>query len=81
VAINEVRPGITGWAQVHGRNSLSWQAKFEYDVWYVEHRSFSLDLRILALTVKQVLRRDGINQRGQATTQEFLGTEEGVAAQ
>ena len=73
---HEVRPGITGWAQIHGRNRLSWEAKFEYDVWYVDHRSFWLDLKILALTVKQVLRRDGISQQGHATAQEFLGTEE-----
>jgi lipopolysaccharide/colanic/teichoic acid biosynthesis glycosyltransferase len=73
---HEVRPGITGWAQIHGRNKLSWEAKFEYDVWYVDHRSLWLDLRILALTVKQVLRRDGISQQGHATAQEFLGTEE-----
>ena len=73
---HEVRPGITGWAQIHGRNRLSWETKFEYDVWYVDHRSFWLDLKILALTVKQVLRRDGISQEGHATAQEFLGTEE-----
>jgi sugar transferase EpsL len=73
---HEVRPGITGWAQVQGRNRLSWEAKFEYDVWYADHRSLWLDLKILALTVKQVLRRDGISQPGHATAQEFLGTEE-----
>jgi lipopolysaccharide/colanic/teichoic acid biosynthesis glycosyltransferase len=73
---HEVRPGITGWAQVHGRNRLSWEKKFEYDVWYVDHCGPWLDLKILALTVKQVLRRDGISQQGHATAQEFLGTEE-----
>jgi sugar transferase EpsL len=73
---HEVRPGITGWAQVHGRNRLSWEKKFEYDVWYVDHYGPWLDLKILALTVKQVLRRDGISQQGHATAQEFLGTEE-----
>jgi sugar transferase EpsL len=73
---HEVRPGITGWAQIHGRNRLSWEEKFEYDVWYVDHRSLWLDLKILALTVQQVLRRDGISQPGHATAQEFLGTEE-----
>jgi sugar transferase EpsL len=77
---HEVRPGITGWAQIHGRNKLSWEAKFEHDVWYVDHRSLWLDLKILALTVKQVLRRDGISQQGHATAQEFLGTEETSAA-
>jgi len=73
---HDVTPGITGWAQIHGRNRLSWEAKFEYDVWYVDHRSLWLDLKILALTVRQVLRRDGISQQGHATAQEFLGTEE-----
>jgi sugar transferase EpsL len=73
---HEVKPGITGWAQIHGRNRLSWEAKFEHDVWYVDHRSLWLDLKILGLTVKQVLRRDGISQQGHATAQEFLGTEE-----
>jgi lipopolysaccharide/colanic/teichoic acid biosynthesis glycosyltransferase len=73
---HEVRPGITGWAQINGRNRLSWEAKFEHDVWYVDHRSLWLDLKILALTVKHVLRRDGISQEGHATAQEFLGAEE-----
>jgi lipopolysaccharide/colanic/teichoic acid biosynthesis glycosyltransferase len=73
---HEVRPGITGWAQIHGRNELAWETKFEYDMWYVEHRSLWLDLKILGVTVKQVLRRDGISQQGHATAQEFLGTEE-----
>jgi sugar transferase EpsL len=77
---HEVKPGITGWAQIHGRNRLSWEAKFEYDVWYVDHRSLWLDLKILALTVKQVLRRDGISQQDHATAQEFLGTQEASSA-
>jgi lipopolysaccharide/colanic/teichoic acid biosynthesis glycosyltransferase len=68
-----VRPGITGWAQVHGRNALTWEEKFEYDVWYVERRSFWLDVRILALTVWTVLKREGISQPGHATAQEFMG--------
>jgi lipopolysaccharide/colanic/teichoic acid biosynthesis glycosyltransferase len=72
---HEVRPGITGWAQIHGRNNLTWEAKFKYDVWYVENRNFWLDLKILALTMKQVLRRDGICLEGHATAPEFLGTE------
>jgi sugar transferase EpsL len=73
---HEAPPGITGWAQVHGRNRLSWEEKFEYDVWYVDHRSLWLDWKILALTVLQVLRRDGISREGHATTVEFFGTEE-----
>jgi lipopolysaccharide/colanic/teichoic acid biosynthesis glycosyltransferase len=71
-----VKPGITGWAQVNGRNALTWERKFELDTWYVDHRCLRLDLKILALTVKQVLRRDGISQRGYATAPEFLGNEE-----
>jgi len=71
---HEVRPGVTGWAQVNGRNSLSWQQKFEMDVWYVENRSFWLDLRILWMTVKKVLLRDGISAQGQATMEKFRGT-------
>jgi len=70
---HEVKPGITGWAQVHGRNALSWRQKFELDVWYVDHRTFALDFYILLLSVVKVLRRDGINQAGEATAAEFLG--------
>jgi lipopolysaccharide/colanic/teichoic acid biosynthesis glycosyltransferase len=70
---HEVRPGLTGWAQVNGRNALSWEAKFALDVWYVDHRSLRLDLEILARTVGQVLRREGINATGEATMPEFLG--------
>lgn len=70
---NEVRPGITGWAQVNGRNSISWEQKFSYDVWYVDHFSFWLDLKILFLTVKKVLVREGISQQGEATMEEFKG--------
>jgi len=70
---HEVRPGITGWAQVNGRNALSWEEKFALDVWYVDHHSLWLDLRILALTVLKVLSREGISQPGQATMEEFLG--------
>jgi len=70
---HEVRPGITGWAQVNGRNAVAWEARFALDVWYVEHQSFSLDLRILWLTVLRVLRSDGINQPGAATMQKFTG--------
>jgi sugar transferase EpsL len=71
---HEVKPGVTGWAQVNGRNAISWEQKFSLDVWYVEHGSFRLDLWILALTFLKVLRRDGINQEGQATQSEFMGS-------
>lgn len=71
---HEVLPGITGWAQINGRNALSWQDKFRLDVWYVDHWSFWLDVKILILTVWKVLRREGINQPGQATASEFDGT-------
>jgi len=74
---HEVRPGITGWAQVNGRNAISWDQKFALDVWYVDHLSFWLDLRILVMTVWRVVQRDGINQRGYATTTIFQGTSEG----
>jgi lipopolysaccharide/colanic/teichoic acid biosynthesis glycosyltransferase/glycosyltransferase involved in cell wall biosynthesis len=70
---HELKPGITGWAQVNGRNSITWERKFELDVWYVDHWSLWLDLKILALTVSQVLRRDGINQTGRVTMAEFQG--------
>ena len=70
---HEVRPGITGWAQVNGRNALSWQAKFKYDVWYVDHLSFILDIRILYRTLCQVFSRSDINQPGSATAEEFKG--------
>lgn len=68
-----VRPGITGWAQVNGRNALTWEQKFELDVWYVDHVSFLLDVKIIALTVWKTLKREGISQPGQATMQEFMG--------
>lgn len=70
---HEVRPGITGWAQVNGRNTISWTKKFEYDVWYVDHCSFLLDIKIVFLTVKKVLVRDGISHEGQATMEAFNG--------
>ena len=70
---HDAKPGITGWTQVNGRNALSWEQKFEMDLWYVDHRSFWLDVRILARTVWQVLRRDGIAQPGHASMPEFLG--------
>ncbi len=68
---HEVKPGITGWAQVNGRNSITWEEKFKLDVWYVDHKSFGLDIKILAMTVWKILRREGIDQPGQATVQEF----------
>jgi len=71
---HEVRPGITGWAQVNGRNALTWEQKFAYDVWYVEHQTFWLDMKILGLTVWQVLTRRGINASGEATMGEFEGS-------
>jgi lipopolysaccharide/colanic/teichoic acid biosynthesis glycosyltransferase len=70
---HEVRPGLTGWGQVNGRNALGWEERFRLDVWYVENRSLALDLRILALTVKQVLTREGVSQPGHATTEKFRG--------
>lgn len=70
---HEVRPGITGWAQVNGRNRLSWDEKFRLDVWYVDHRSLALDLRILILTLAAVFRRSGISAAGEATMGEFNG--------
>ena len=70
---NEVKPGITGWAQVNGRNSISWEKKFEYDVWYVDNVSFLLDVKILILTVLKVVKSEGINEQGQATSNEFKG--------
>lgn len=70
---HDVRPGITGWAQVHGRNAISWKKKFELDVWYVDHCSFWLDLKIILLTVKKVVVREDITKEGQATTEFFNG--------
>ena len=70
---HEVRPGITGWAQVNGRNAIGWQQKFEYDVWYVDNMSFALDMKIVWLTLKKVVVREGISQEGQATMEAFKG--------
>ena len=72
---HEVKPGITGWAQVNGRNAISWEQKFEYDVWYVDHQSFWLDMKILYLTVLKVFKREGISAAGQATTEAFKGNQ------
>lgn len=70
---HEVRPGITGWAQVNGRNAISWTKKFELDVWYVDHISFFLDLKIIFLTMRKVFMRDGINSENDATMEDFNG--------
>jgi len=72
---HEVRPGLTGWAQVHGRNAVDWNERFELDVWYVDHRSFWLDMKILAMTVHLVLSRRGVSAQGEATMREFRGDE------
>lgn len=74
---HEVRPGITGWAQVNGRNAISWEDKFKLDVWYVDNQSLWLDIKILWLTVKKVLVRDGISAEGEATMAKFTGRESG----
>jgi undecaprenyl phosphate N,N'-diacetylbacillosamine 1-phosphate transferase len=71
---HEVRPGITGWAQVNGRNAISWERKFKYDVWYVDNLSFLLDMRILLLTILKVVKSEGISQDGQATMERFTGS-------
>lgn len=71
---HEVKPGITGWAQVNGRNALTWEQKFALDVWYVDHQSLWLDLKIMALTIWKILRCEGISQPGQATAEEFMGS-------
>ena len=71
---HEARPGITGWAQVNGRNALSWEDKFTHDVWYVDHVSFMLDLRILLLTAWKLVRREGITMPGEATTRKYTET-------
>jgi sugar transferase EpsL len=70
---HEVRPGLTGWAQINGRNDISWEQKFELDVWYVDHVSWALDTKIVLLTVWRTLRREGVSQPGQDTMQEFMG--------
>ena len=76
---HEVRPGVTGWAQINGRNALSWEEKFRLDVWYVDNQSFWLDLKILALTVKKVFVREGISAAGEATAAKFTGSREDKA--
>lgn len=73
---HDVKPGITGWAQINGRNAISWEEKFKYDVWYVDNRSFWLDIKIIWLTVKKVIIREGISADGEATMPVFYGSEE-----
>lgn len=70
---HEVKPGITGWAQINGRNAITWDEKFKLDVWYVDNQSFWLDVKIIVLTVWKIFKREGINQQGQATMEEFKG--------
>ena len=70
---HEVRPGITGWAQVNGRNAISWEEKFKYDVWYVENQSFWLDMKIIWMTIKKVIAREGISADGEVTMPKFTG--------
>tara|TARA_R110002110_G_scaffold139153_2_gene325674 strand:+ start:8724 stop:9320 length:597 start_codon:yes stop_codon:yes gene_type:complete len=70
---HEVRPGVTGWAQINGRNAISWEEKFELDVWYVDNRTLWLDLKIIWLTIRKVLKRDGISAAGEATMPKFTG--------
>lgn len=71
---HEVKPGITGWAQINGRNAISWEKKFELDVWYVDNRSFFLDLKILCLTVRKALVSEGIQQTNHVTAERFTGS-------
>ena len=71
---HEVKPGLTGWAQVNGRNAITWEEKFSLDVWYIDNRSFLLDLKILAMTLWKVVSREGISAHGEATMPEFMGT-------
>ncbi|AQV03102.1 sugar transferase [Desulfococcus multivorans] len=70
---HEVKPGLTGWAQIHGRNDISWEDKFNMDVWYVDHQSLWLDINIILTTVGKVLKREGISRAGEATAAEFMG--------
>ena len=74
---HDVYPGLTGWAQVNGRNAITWQDKFQHDVWYVDNWSFWLDIKIILLTLWKVIKREGISQPGQATTEYFMGNSEG----
>jgi sugar transferase EpsL len=71
---HEVRPGITGWAQVNGRNAITWEEKFKLDVWYVDHWSLWLDIKIMGMTIWKIIQREGISQQGEATAKEFMGS-------
>jgi len=71
-----VLSGVTGWAQVNGRNAISWEEKFKYDIWYVENQSYWLDMKIIWMTIKKVIAREGINSPGHATTENFKGNDE-----
>jgi len=71
---HEVKPGITGWAQVNGRNAISWEQKFEYDIWYIDNYSFYLDIKVLLLTTKKVLNKEGVTSQNSATTENFKGS-------
>lgn len=73
---NDVRPGMTGWAQINGRNAISWEDKFKLDTWYVQNQSFMLDIKIMLLTIKKVVKRDGISGAGEATMSRFTGSKE-----
>jgi lipopolysaccharide/colanic/teichoic acid biosynthesis glycosyltransferase len=77
---HDVLPGITGWAQVNGRNALTWQDKFHLDVWYVDHWSLALDMRILLMTLWKVVLREGISQPGHATAEEFMGNDDKITS-
>src|SRR5690242_20960121 len=70
---HEVKPGITGWAQVNGRNAISWEQKFEYDVWYVDHLCFTLDVKIIFLTITKIIKAQDVNEQGKATVEYFKG--------
>jgi len=78
---HEVKPGITGWAQIKGRNAISWEEKFQMDVWYVDNQTFWLDIKILILTLWKIIKREGINQPGQATMTKFMGSRKDAEAQ
>lgn len=73
---HDVLPGLTGWAQVNGRNAINWEEKFKLDIWYVDHQSFWLDIKIILMTLTKVVKKEGINQPGHATAEEFTGNSE-----
>jgi lipopolysaccharide/colanic/teichoic acid biosynthesis glycosyltransferase len=75
-----MKPGLTGWAQVNGRNAVTWEHKFKMDVWYVDNWSLTLDLKILGMTILKVLKREGISQEGKATASEFMGSRKDAKA-